>query len=102
MTQLTLDATLAISPDVVSQELEGELVLLSLDRAEYFGLNVTGTCVWTGIATGLPLSAIADTVSKQFDVDVERAGSDVLSLAQSLLDAGLVSAGVGESGTADG
>jgi hypothetical protein len=43
MNALSLDSTIVVSPEVVSQELEGELVLLSLDRAEYFGLNATGT-----------------------------------------------------------
>lgn len=92
MSALSIDVTLAVSPDVVSQELEGELVLLSLDRAEYFGLNSTGTCVWNGIVERLPLAAIAARVAEQFEVDVERARADVLALAQSLVDAGLAAA----------
>ena len=89
MSGLTLDTVLVMSPAVVSQELEGELVLLHLDRAEYFGLNATGTHVWNGIASGQSLGTIAEGVSQQFHIDRERARADVLALAESLLAAGL-------------
>ena len=89
MTVLTLDSTLVVSDDVVSQELEGEMVLLSLDRAEYFGLNATGTVVWNGLVHGLGLRAIVNSLTEEFSVDGERAASDVLAVAQQLIDAGL-------------
>lgn len=89
MSAVTLETTLLTSPDVVTQELEGEMVLLSLDRAEYFGLNETGTCIWSGIVDALSLSGIADRVAQQFEVDIERARADVLALAETLVKSGL-------------
>ena len=35
-----------ISPDVLSQEVNGETVLLDLEGESYFGLNEVGTRVW--------------------------------------------------------
>lgn len=89
MNQLSLDSRLTVSPEVVSQELEGELVVLSLDRGEYYGLNPTGTCIWNGFAEGVSLRIIADRLVAEFQVDVDRARADVVSLAQALLDEGL-------------
>jgi hypothetical protein len=91
MSPLTLDTALVVSEDVVTQELEGEMVLLSLDRAEYFGLNATGTVVWNGLVSGRGLREIASVIVEQFTVDAERATADVLTLAQQLIDAGLAS-----------
>ena len=93
MSTLTLDTTLVVSPEVVSQELEGELVLLSLDRAEYFGLNATGTHIWNGLVKGLPLGDIATGLAEAFDVDLERARADVLTLARTLVSQGLATTG---------
>jgi hypothetical protein len=89
MSELTLDSAVVVSADVVTQELEGELVLLSLDRAEYFGLNATGTVVWNGLVHGSGLRAIAQALVEQFEVDAEHADADVLALARQLIDAGL-------------
>lgn len=89
MNGLTLDSALVVSDDVVTQELEGEMVLLSLDRAEYFGLNASGTAVWNGLVNGLGLRAIAQSLVEEFEVDAERADTDVLAVAQQLVDAGL-------------
>lgn len=91
MSALTLDSAVVVSDDVVTQELEGEMVLLSLDRAEYFGLNATGTVVWNGLVNGHGLREIANVLVEQFTVDAEQASSDVLALAQQLIDAGLAS-----------
>jgi hypothetical protein len=92
MTTVTLDSTLTVSDDVVSQELDGETVLLSLDRAEYFGLNATGTVVWNGLVSGLGLRAIVDKLAQDFTIDAARATGDVIALAQELVDAGLATA----------
>jgi hypothetical protein len=89
MTALALDSQLTLSPDVVSQELEGELVVLSLDRAEYYGLNATGTRLWHWMVEGASIGTMADRLATECHVDADRARQDVLALAQSLLDEGL-------------
>jgi hypothetical protein len=53
----TLDNSLEVGRDVVVREVAGELVLLDLGRAEYFGLNPTGTRIWQGLSRGLSLRA---------------------------------------------
>jgi hypothetical protein len=99
MSTISLDHTLAVSPEVVTQELEGEMVLLSLDRAEYFGLNATGTQIWLGLVNGLALNEIARQLVEAFEVDIERARADVLALAQTLVEEGLATAGHGPQGS---
>jgi hypothetical protein len=92
MSMLTLDSRIVVSDDVVTQELEGEMVLLSLDRAEYFGLNTTGLEIWKGLVAGQGLREIAASLADEFAVEPEQAQSDVLTLAQQLIDAGLAQA----------
>ena len=90
MTTVTLDSTLVVADDVVSQELDGELVLLSLDRAEYFGLNLTGTRVWHWLREGAPIHAVAERLAAEYQLEAGRAEADVLAVAQSLVVEGLV------------
>jgi hypothetical protein len=81
----------------VSQELEGELVLLSLERAEYYGLNTTGTRVWHWLHDGVSLQTVAERLATAYHLDGAQACSDVLALAQALLDEGLASVDGGTS-----
>ena len=90
MTTVTLDSTLVVADDVVSQELDGELVLLSLDRAEYFGLNLTGTRVWHWLREGATIHAVAERLAAEYQLEARRAETDVLAVAQSLVVEGLV------------
>jgi hypothetical protein len=89
MNELSLHSHLTVSPDIVSQELDGELVILSLDRAEYYGLNPTGTRVWNSMTAGMSIGTIAARLAAEYHVDPERARADVLALAESLLAEGL-------------
>jgi hypothetical protein len=90
---VTLESALRIADDVDSQELDSEMVLLSLDRAEYFGLNASGTIVWKALANGRGLRDIAVALAERFSVDGERAAADVVAIAQQLIDAGLAQSG---------
>lgn len=90
MSELTAESRLTISPEVVSQELENEMVLLDLERAEYYGLNSTGTRIWRLLSDGLPLGAVADRVAAEFGIEASRATADVFALAATLLAEGLV------------
>ena len=86
MNGLSLDSRVVLASDVVSQELEGELVILSLDRAEYYGLNPTGTRVWKSLAEGATIAVIAERLAAECHVDLTRARHDVLALVRSLVD----------------
>jgi hypothetical protein len=96
MSALTPDSFLVVSSDVVSQELEGELVLLSLDRAQYFGLNTTGTHVWNAMLEGRRLHDAARQLAEQFGIELDRAIADVLALAESLVNERLATAAGGD------
>ena len=43
---MNLNQTIALSPQVISQEVAGETVLLDLESECYFGLDAVGTRIW--------------------------------------------------------
>ena len=43
---LDLNQTITLSPEVISQEVSGETVLLDLQSENYFGLDEVGTRIW--------------------------------------------------------
>jgi hypothetical protein len=88
---LTLDARVAVSPEVMLQEIEGEAVLLDLKSECYFGLDAVGTRIWRLIEAKGELKAVHATLLGEYDVEPTRLEHDLRDLIGRLADAGLVS-----------
>ena len=75
---------------VMAQQVEGDSVLLDIDSGEYFSLNEVGGFVWGKCDDSTSVSAIADAICTEFDVDRATALGDVIELLDELAQAGLV------------
>jgi len=80
-----------ISDEVLSQEVNGETVLLDLEGESYFGLNEVGTRIWQLLQSESTVIELLDTLADEYDVGQEQLESDVGELLAKLNDAGLVS-----------
>ena len=89
---VTPASVLSRSDEVLHQEVGGEAVLLDLASEQYFGLDAVGTRIWTLLDGSTSLEAVHAALCGEFDAAPDRIQSDLLVLAQSLLDAGLVKA----------
>ena len=81
---------LSISDEVLSQEVNGETVLLDLEGESYFGLNEVGTRIWQLLQTEQTVGATLDTLTEEYDVSREQLENDVSELLGKLTEAGLV------------
>lgn len=80
----------SISKEVLSQELNGETVLLDLQGESYFSLNEVGTRIWQLIQSDKTVDETLNTLSDEYDVSREQLESDVDALLSKLTEAGLV------------
>jgi len=87
---LDLNQTIALSPDVISQEVSGETVLLDLESENYFGLDEVGTRIWQLIKETNDLNAIYQTLLKEYDVPSERLQQDLTTLLSEIEGLGLI------------
>jgi hypothetical protein len=79
------------SPNVVFQEVEGETVLLDLEREHYFSLDEVGARVWALLGEhGGDVEAVVAAMLAEFDVDEQTLRRDVDALMAQLRSAGLV------------
>ena len=90
MARISLDTRVSPSPDVVCREVGGELVLLDLESASYFGLNEVGSRMWTLLGELGVLRGVCDTIEREYAVPRARLEEDLLSLVRALRDKGLV------------
>ncbi len=80
----------SISDEVLSQEVNGETVLLDLEGESYFGLNEVGTRIWQLISAEQTVVEVLDSLSDEYDASREQLENDVGELLAKLADAGLV------------
>jgi Coenzyme PQQ synthesis protein D (PqqD) len=80
----------SISPSVIFEELEGEVVLLHLEGGMYYKLNGSGTRIWSLIQQHEDVSDVVRAVTAQYHVEPDVAERDVAALVKQLEEKGLV------------
>ena len=79
-----------LSDEVLSQEVNGETVLLDLEGDSYFALNEVGTRIWQLFQLEKTLVEILDALSDEYDVGRGQLEVEVDGLLGQLTGAGLV------------
>jgi len=87
---MDLNQNISLSPDVISQEVSGETVLLDLESENYFGLDEVGTRIWQLIKETNDLQAIYSTLLEEYDVSEDRLQQDLDTLLAEVTGLGLV------------
>ncbi|MCP5122911.1 MAG: PqqD family protein [Pseudomonadales bacterium] len=87
---MNLNQTITLSPDVISQEVSGETVLLDLESENYFGLDEVGTRIWQLIQQTNDLQAIYQTLLTEYDVAEDRLQQDLGNLLGEISGLGLI------------
>lgn len=90
---VTLAHHVALSENVLMQEVGGEAVLLDLTGERYFGLNKVGTRIWELLGTQSDLVQLHARLCEEFEAEPVQVEQDLLRLVGELSDAGLVKVG---------
>jgi hypothetical protein len=80
----------SISPEVLFQEVSGEMVLLDLASENYFGLDEIGARIWGLLESGSSVGETLDALMEEYEVEREMLESDVRELLEKLVEAGLI------------
>ena len=75
---------------VLVREVQGEAVLLNLDREAYFGLDSVGTRMWTVLTQAGSVQLAIDQLGAEYEVEPAELEADVGRFLEELEGAGLV------------
>lgn len=70
--ELTPETVIQRKPGLLFNEIDGEIVMLSIENSEYYGLDKTGSRIWELIETPLTLKELVSKLMDEFDVDEKR------------------------------
>lgn len=57
------------SPDQVSGDLDGKVVLLSIENGEYYNMNEVGSRIWALLEKPMTVAALIEQLLAEFEVD---------------------------------
>ena len=79
MSNLTLQSRISRSKELVSSEMDGEVVMMSVSTGTYYGLNEVGTHIWTLIEAPMTIDEICKELRGEFNVDAATCEQEVLN-----------------------
>ncbi len=79
-----------LSKEVLSQEIDGESILLDIKSENYFGLNDVGSRVIEILQSGNNINNVTVILLEEFNVGREELEKDICDLFQELLNSGLI------------
>lgn len=88
---MTPDSVCKPSEDVVSRQIEGELIIVPITSGigdmedELYTLNDTGRVIWDRLDGKTPIRDITKALSEEYDAPPGEIGRDVLGIATELV-----------------
>ena len=78
--------------DTLVADIDGELVILSMEAGNYYSIAGIGTLIWELLDQPRSLDELVDAVMADYDVERERCAADVGAFVEELTTRNLVEA----------
>lgn len=84
MNIINLQNTIKRNPELVSSDIDGEKVMMSLDNGEYFGLDPVGSRIWELIENPIRVDKLIALLLEEFEVSETQCNIDTLEFLNQL------------------
>jgi hypothetical protein len=90
MKEITFDATVVRSNDVMASPVDNELVMMDLERGVYYGLDRIGADIWNRLAAPMAVADLCAQLMQTYEVDQATCEADVLAVLNEMAANGLL------------
>lgn len=88
--KITLETTIQRNTEILTSDLDGEKVMMSIKRGEYYGLGKTGTFIWNNIDDPIKISDLVAMITKKYNVDKNQCFEDISPFIIDLIEKELI------------
>lgn len=82
--EIDLDTTVTQATGLVSADLDGEKVMLSIEKGKYYGLNSIGSRIWELLEKPLTVREMVEVLLEEYDVEESTCLQDVQAFIRKL------------------
>jgi hypothetical protein len=90
MNQYDVDSLLIRRSDLIAADMDGETVMMSVERGEYFGINGIGTKVWALLEKPISIAQITISICSEYEIDAITCQADIETFIKELFDSDLI------------
>ncbi len=91
MTTLTAATRLQRNPELLTAEMDGELVMMSVADGAYYGIGGVGPAIWALLAEPHSIDSLVHSICTTYAVDEAVCRGDVMAFADELVRNGAAS-----------
>jgi hypothetical protein len=77
---LNLNKVVKINQELIASEVDGEILMVSLEDGKYYNLNYTGSRIWKLLQQPCKVSELIHMLQEEYEVAEEVCRQDVLQL----------------------
>ena len=88
---IDLNSIVSHREDIDTTDLDGEKVMMDLEKGQYFALNSVASRIWEVIESPISGNKVVETLLEEYEVEREECEKSVLEFIKGLEDASLVS-----------
>jgi predicted transcriptional regulator len=88
---LSISSVVQWDPNQIAATVDREIVILSVERGSYYGLDDIGSEIWEKLASPTSIVAICDALAEKYQGDRATIERDVLALMEQMAAEGLIS-----------
>lgn len=90
MNNLTLNSTIIRSDAFITSTVDNDLVMMSLEKGNYYGLDKIGSFIWENIAQQTTIGQLCQKLTEHFEVEAAQCQADVLDFLHELIKEDMV------------
>lgn len=83
---ITLSDIVSTCPDLLSTEIDGELVMMDMDSGRYVYLDQTGAVIWRELEQPRTVADLCQTLGERYEAPAGEIERDVLDLLRQMAD----------------
>jgi len=88
--KITLSSVVQRNADMLFSKMDEEVVMLSIQNSEYYGLNEIGSTIWEMIEKPVQVETLMLQLMEEYEVERRQAESDILALLNDLYNKKIV------------
>jgi hypothetical protein len=83
-TKLTPETIVQRNPKLIANHMDGEIVMMSIDNGEYYGLDEIGSRIWELMGNPIRIDDLINMLTEEFEVQKEECANDTMEFLNDL------------------
>jgi hypothetical protein len=80
------DTMLQRKPGMLFNEIDGEIVMLSVENSEYYGMDKVGSRIWQLLENQMKFKELVAILMDEFDVTEEKCSSETMNFVKKMTE----------------